>query len=250
MNEIMLFNSPQFGEVRTAGTPDNPFFCLADVCRALELDPSAVVRRLDDGVISSHPTLDALGRTQKANFVNEDGLYDVILDSRKPEARAFRKWITGEVIPSIRKTGGYIPGDTDEEIMAKALQIAQRTIDSKAQRIQILEGENGVLKEELQVMAPKAQYTDEVLQSTETYTFTEMAKALNFKSAQAFIKRLIEDKMAYRQSGQVMLMARYAGHGYTTTRTARFFRHDGSVGTSTSTVFTEKGRMFLHERYR
>lgn len=249
MNEIMLFNSPQFGEVRTAGTPDNPFFCLVDICAALDLSASKVAQRLSKDVLSKYP-LQTNGGEQLTNFVNEDGLYDVILDSRKPEARAFRKWITSEVIPSIRKTGGYIPGDTDEEIMAKALQIAQRTIDSKAQRIQILEGENGVLKEELQVMAPKAQYTDEVLQSTETYTFTEMAKALNFKSAQAFIKRLIEDKMAYRQSGQVMLMARYAGHGYTTTRTARFFRHDGSVGTSTSTVFTEKGRMFLHERYR
>lgn len=104
---ITIFNNPQFGDIRTAGTPETPLFCLADVCKALELQGSAVIRRLDDGVITSHPISDSLGRQQVANFVSEDGLYDVILDSRKPEAKVFRKWITSEVIPSIRKTGGY-----------------------------------------------------------------------------------------------------------------------------------------------
>ena len=105
--QLQVFNNEDFGEIRTAGTPENPLFCLADVCKALELDASAVMRRLEDGVISSHPIVDKLGRTQNANFVNEDGLYDVILDSRKPEAKKFRKWITSEVLPSIRKTGFY-----------------------------------------------------------------------------------------------------------------------------------------------
>ena len=104
---ITIFNNPQFGDIRTAGTPETPLFCLADVCKALELQASAVIRRLDDGVITSHPISDSLGRLQVANFVSEDGLYDVILDSRKPEAKVFCKWITSEVIPSIRKTGGY-----------------------------------------------------------------------------------------------------------------------------------------------
>lgn len=104
---ITIFNNPQSEYLRTAGTPETPLFCLADVCKALELQASAVIRRLDDGVITSHPISDSLGRQQVANFVSEDGLYDVILDSRKPEAKVFRKWITSEVIPSIRKTGGY-----------------------------------------------------------------------------------------------------------------------------------------------
>ena len=104
---ITIFNNPQFGDIRTAGIPETPLFCLANVCKTLELQASAVIRRLDDGVITSHPISDSLGRQQVANFVSEDGLYDVILDSRKPEAKVFRKWITSEVIPSIRKTGGY-----------------------------------------------------------------------------------------------------------------------------------------------
>ena len=116
---LQIYVHEKFGEIRTAGTWDNPLFCLADVCRALKLDSSAVMRRLEDGVISSHPITDSLGRTQKANFVNEDGLYEVVLDSRKPEAKKFRKWITGEVLPSIRKTGMYVNPNFDNERWAK-----------------------------------------------------------------------------------------------------------------------------------
>ena len=107
VNQLQIFSNEEFGEIRTAGTWEHPLFCLADLCRVLELDSSAVMRRLEDGVITNHPILDKLGRLQNANFVNEDGLYDVILDSRKPEAKKFRKWITSEVLPAIRKTGEY-----------------------------------------------------------------------------------------------------------------------------------------------
>lgn len=111
MSEIQIFNNPQFGEIRTAGTSENPLFCLSDLCKCLGLSAKFVNQRLSDEVVSNNPITDRLGRTQNALFVNEDGLYDVILDSRKPEARAFRKWVTGEVLPSIRKTGSYIPDD-------------------------------------------------------------------------------------------------------------------------------------------
>lgn len=133
-NQIVIFNNPQFGEIRTAGTSDNPLFCLADVCRVLDLQPSRVKDRLEDGVISSNPIPDSLGRMQNTNFVNEDGLYDVILDSRKPEAKVFRKWVTSDVLPTIRKTGGYItitPEMSDAEILAKAVLVAQTTIANR-----------------------------------------------------------------------------------------------------------------------
>ena len=107
-NPFTIFYNPLFGEIRTAGTADNPLFCLADVCKALNLSQGHVRERLNDGVVSTEPITDSLGRTQQANFVNEDGLYDVILDSRKPEAKAFRKWVTSEVLPLIRRTGGYM----------------------------------------------------------------------------------------------------------------------------------------------
>ena len=95
MAAIEIFKNESFGEVRVAGTSEQPLFCLADVCKVLELgNPSQVKTRLDDGVISNEVIPDSLGRQQEMTFVNEDGLYDVILDSRKPQARAFRKWIT------------------------------------------------------------------------------------------------------------------------------------------------------------
>ena len=142
MAQIQVFQSPQFGQVRTAGTSDNPQFCLADICRVLDLQSSAVMRRLQDDVITSHPITDSLGREQFANFVNEDGLYDVILDSRKPEAKQFRKWVTSEVLPSIRKTGGYgmyqVPQTFAEALMLAAQQQQQLEVAQAEQvRLQI-----------------------------------------------------------------------------------------------------------------
>lgn len=247
---IKLFSNPTFGSVRTAGTPANPLFCLADLCKVLDLHSNVVRQRLSDDVCSTYPIVDNMGREQQVNFVNEDGLYDVILDSRKPEAKAFRKWITSEVLPAIRQTGGYIQtasDDTDADIMAKALLIAQRTIDSKSQRIQMLEGEKNLLEQENKILQPKAQYTDDVLQSDETYTFTQLAKELNFRSVNTFINKLRDGHVIFKQSGQWMLTAKYSGNGYTKARTAQFFHSDGSIGTNTNTVWTEKGRMFLHQ---
>ena len=108
MAEIEIFKNERFGEVRVFGTNEDPLFCLADICKILELgNPSQVKSRLEDGVISNEVIPDSLGRLQETTFINEDGLYDVILDSRKPQAKSFRKWITSEVLPSIRKHGSY-----------------------------------------------------------------------------------------------------------------------------------------------
>lgn len=117
MNDLQIFNNEEFGEVRTVTKDDEVLFCLGDLCRILELTAKGVKQRLDDEVISNYPIPDTLGRIQNTIFVNEDGLYDVILDSRKENARKFRKWVTGEVLPSIRKTGSYSkPLTTSEQI--------------------------------------------------------------------------------------------------------------------------------------
>lgn len=120
-------------EVRVVGTPEQPLFVLADVCKVLDIgNPSDVKRRLEDGVDSIEVISDSVGRSRNTVVINEDGLYDVILDSRKPQAKRFRKWVTGEVLPSIRKDGGYMIARQDEspeEIMARSLLIAQSTIE-------------------------------------------------------------------------------------------------------------------------
>ena len=102
MNEIQVFNNPQFGAVRTAGTADNPMFCLADVCQAIGIGNSrAVKNRLEEDDVSLIDTIDNLGRTQQVTFVTESGLYDVIIRSDSEQAKPFRKWVTSEVLPSI-----------------------------------------------------------------------------------------------------------------------------------------------------
>ena len=120
MNEIKIFENEQFGKIRTVVSDSGePMFCLVDVCRVLELAPSKVSQRLDKDVLSKYH-IETVGGMQMANFVNEDGLYDAILGSRKEEARKFRKWVTNEVLPSIRKNGGYIStseSDTPDVIM-------------------------------------------------------------------------------------------------------------------------------------
>lgn len=112
-SEITIFSNDEFGQVRTTVDENGEtLVCLVDVCRVLDLDPSQIVRRLDKEVVSKHP-LSTKGGKQLANFVNEDGFYDVVLESRKPNAKKFRKWVTSEVLPAIRKTGMYAK-DGDE----------------------------------------------------------------------------------------------------------------------------------------
>lgn len=121
MNDLQIFSNSEFGEIRTITKDDEALFCLGDLCRILELTAKGVKQRLTDEVISNYPIPDSLGRIQNTIFVNEDGLYDVILDSRKENARKFRKWVTSEVLPTIRKTGSYsMPKTTGGQIQLLA----------------------------------------------------------------------------------------------------------------------------------
>lgn len=174
-NEMKIFESPEFGRIRTVSDErGEPWFCLADVCKVLGLKQRHVRERLDDGVVSTDTISDSLGRTQMANFVNEDGLYDVILDSRKPSARAFRKWVTSEVLPQIRRTGGFIPleGQDDEKtILAKAVRILNRTLEQKDVLLR--------RKEELiEEQRPKVEFADALTAGDGCILISEMAKLL------------------------------------------------------------------------
>ena len=174
MQAIQIFNNPSFGNVRVAGTEVNPLFCLADVCKALDLQPSAVMRRLDDGVISNNPITDNLGRQQVANFVNEDGLYDVILDSRKPEAKQFRKWITSEVLSTIRKHGAYMTDNIIEKTLSDPDYLIQLATTLKQERQQRIEAERKVAAAQ-----PAVTFTQAVSGSASSCLIGELAKLIN-----------------------------------------------------------------------
>ena len=118
MNELQIFSNEEFGSVRTITKDNEPMFCLADVCKALELEQvSRVKSRLKEDGVTNSKVIDRLGREQEAIFINESNLYRVIFQSRKPSAERFTDWVTDEVIPSIRKTGTYgKPMSTAEQI--------------------------------------------------------------------------------------------------------------------------------------
>lgn len=131
---IKIFENAQFGQIRTSVTESGePLFCLADVCKALGLEQSHRVKpRLQQNGVTTITVIDSMNREQRANFITEPNLYKCIFQSRKKEAEQFQDWVCGEVLPSIRKSGGYMVAkadETPEQIMARALMVAKDTID-------------------------------------------------------------------------------------------------------------------------
>ena len=169
MNELQIFNNEDFGSVRTITKDNEPMFCLADVCRALDITHVTDVKsRLKQDGVGTSEVIDSLGRKQTATFINESNLYKVIFQSRKPSAEKFTDWVTDEVIPSIRKNGGYIANQeqmTPEQIVANALIVAQNIITQKDKQIE--------------EMKPKAEFFDAVADSKTAVPMNEVAKTLN-----------------------------------------------------------------------
>lgn len=172
MEAIKIFENDRFGAVRVSGTSENPLFCLSDVCSVLGLRQGDVKQRLDKGVVSTQP-LETTGGIQQANFVNEDGLYDVILDSRKPEAKQFRKWITSEVIPSIRKHGAYMTNDTLEKALTSPDFLIQLATNLKEEQQKRIEAERKVTE-----AAPAVAFTNAVQSANSSCLIGELAKLI------------------------------------------------------------------------
>lgn len=208
MNNIQIFNNPEFGQVRTVTIDDEPWFAGKDVATALGYSNTkdALARHVDtDDKRGSRITTPS--GTQEMTIINESGLYSLILSSKLPTAKKFRRWVTSEVLPAIRKTGGYIPHDeemSDAEIMAKAFQISQRTIEEQHRKIGALEIEKSHLQVENQVMAPKADYFDELVDRNLLTNFRDTAKQLGI-APKKFVTLLLEKKYIFRdQKGKLM----------------------------------------------
>ena len=140
MNNLQIFKNEKFGEMRTAEINNIPFACLADVCNILDLEQvSRVKSRLNPDGVTISKVIDSLGREQNATFINESNLYKVIFQSRKPEAEEFTEWVTNEVLPSIRKNGGYIAGQetlSDDELIQKALLVATNKLKEREKQLE------------------------------------------------------------------------------------------------------------------
>lgn len=184
MNELRVFKNATFGEIRVEQLGLDPWFIAKDICTALDLtNVTETLKRLDEDELSITEVIDSIGRKQRMYIVNESGLYNLILQSRKLEAKKFKKWITSEVIPSIRRNGGYIAGQenlSEDELMAKALLVAQNKIAEK----------DRLLKE----AEPKLLLANSVLVSKDSDIYVrEMAKILKQAGYNTGEERLFEE---------------------------------------------------------
>ena len=230
------------------GTAERPMFLAKEIASVIgHSDVSTMMRAVDDDEKEANNVC-TLGGSQTAWFLTEDGLYELLMQSRKPVAKEFKRGVK-TILKEIRRTGGYIAAKEDEtpaEIMARALKVADATLKRQEQRLQMLEGRVEVQQEHIRVLEPKAEYTDEVLQSPNTYTFTQMAKELDFRTVAHLTAYLKKKGIIFRQSGRWMTTADHSGKGYTKTRTVAFDHSDGRPDTTVYTVWTEPGRLFLH----
>jgi len=240
MNELQIFNSNEFGQIRTVTKDNEPWFVATDICKALELsNPTMATQRLDEDERSKFN----LGRQGEAVIVNEFGLYNLVLASRKQGAKEFKRWITHEVIPSIRKSGGYIAGQeqmSDAELMAKALLVAQKQIEERNKQIE--------------VMKPKAIFADAVSTSKTSILVGDLAKLICQNGYQIGQKRLFEwlRENGYLIKGGLsknMPMQRYVEQGLFEIKESNVQNPDGSVRITKTTKITGKGQVYFVNKF-
>jgi prophage antirepressor-like protein len=232
---IISINHEQFGQLRAVlDERGEPWFVGSDVANSLGYsNPRKALRdHVDEEDKTRNETFLVNGTAPI--LINESALYTLVLRSKIKDARIFRRWVTSEVLPSIRKNGGYMmasPDESDEVILARALQIMQATLQRRDEQIAQLK--------------PRAEYADHVLDSITCITTTQLAKELDM-TAQELNRLLCEMHIQYWQSGQYLLYADYARQGYAKNRTHSYRGHDDTLRTNTYLVWTERGRDFIH----
>lgn len=244
-NKLEIFKSEEFGEIRSITIKNEPYFVGKDIAEILKYtNPQKALRDhvdAEDKTVNESFTVNGT----RGILINESGLYSLIMSSKLPIARKFKRWITNEVLPSIRKNGGYIQGQeelSDDELISKALLVANRKIEEK----------NKILIEkeaEIKQLKPKAKYCDLILQSPSTITVTSIAKDYGM-SGIAFNQLLHELGIQYKQSQQWFLFAKYQNQGYTHGKTTQFYRNNGTVDYKINTEWTQKGRLFLYNKLK
>lgn len=209
MNNLKIFESKEFGSVRVIDGEGGPWFVGKDVAVILGYSNprDALVKHVDPEDKNTVANRDGIRGNPNMTVINESGVYSLILSSKLPQAKMFKRWITTEVLPAIRRTGGYVHGMeelSDTEIVARALQISQKIIDDRNRRIGELEVQNSALVVSNQVMRPKADYFDQLVDRNLLTNFRETAKQLQIPERQ-FISFLLAKKYIYRdKKGKLM----------------------------------------------
>ena len=276
MNNLTVFENPEFGPIRTVELDGEPWLVGKDVAAALgysntkdalashvDDEDKRILQRSEIATIENHIPKSVLPvnfvsadvPNRGLTIINESGLYSLVLSSKLPTARKFRRWVTSEVLPSIHKTGGYIAGQKElspAELMAKALKVANDVLAERDARIAKLDAENVALLAEneaqRQVIAdfePVKQYVDTILQSKDAVTTTQIAADYGM-SAKELNRILFQEGVQHKVNGQWILYKKYMGKGLTVSRTIHFLHSDGRPDTKMNTCWTQKGRMMIH----
>src|SRR5690625_1300197 len=229
---------------------NEPHFLLRDVCNILGIGHVATVRkRLEDDVVSNYPIKDRLGRTQQATFVNEDGLYDVILDSRKPEAKKFRKWITSEVIPSIRKHGAYMTPEKIEKVLLSPDTLIKLATNLKEEQKKRKQAERTIKKQK-----PKVLFADAVETSRSSVLVGELAKLIKQNGYNIGQNRLFK---WLRDNGYLMKRGQSRNLPTQKSMDLELFEvkkrtinnPDGSIRTTSTPMVTGKGQVYFIDKF-
>lgn len=245
MNEIKIYENAEFGQVRTLEIDGEPWFVGKDVAEILGYANSrkAITDHIDEedkGVTKCY----TLGGTQEIIIINESGMYSLIISSKLPKAKEFKRWVTSEVLPSIRKRGLYATEDliNNPDLAIKAFQALKEERERTAQlqtTVKKLEQINGELR-------AKADYTDVILKNKGLVTITQIAKDYGM-SGKKMNKLLNDLGVQYKQSSQWLLYRKYHDKGYTHSETVEITRANGSPDIVMETKWTQKGWLFLYE---
>lgn len=254
MKGIEIFKNDRFGEVRVAGTSENPLFCLTDVCRVLEIkNVSDCKSRLDQRgvVLTDTPTYNQHGAEviQQLVFINEKNLYKVIMRSDKPQAEPFQDWVCGEVLPSIRKHGAYMTNDTLEKALTSPDFLIQLATNLKEEQQKRIEAEQKIRSD-----APKVLFADAVSTSRRSCLIAELAKILQQNGIKIGQNRLFD---WLRKNGYLCQKGQYYNQpsqksmelGLFEIKQTTINKPDGSVLVSTTTKVTGKGQIYFVDKF-
>ena len=245
MNQLQIFKSPEFGQVRTVTIDNEPWFVGKDIAENLGYsNPRDALSNHVDNEDKADVVIHDGSQNRTMTAINESGLYSLVLGSKLPSAKRYKRWVTTEVLPSIRKHGMYA---TDELLDNPDLLIQVATaLKEEREKNKQLETEVKVKNQLIGELKPKADYMDQILNNKGLVTITQIAKDYGM-SGQAMNELLHSFKVQYKQSEQWLLYSKYHDLGYTHSSTVDIKRKDGTPDIRMNTKWTQKGRLFLYE---
>ena len=246
--EMQLFKNQEFGEIRAVEINGEPWLVGKDVAIVLGYKNTrqAISSNVDEEDRGVHQ-IDTPSGVQEMTIINESGLYSLVISSKLPTAKKFKKWVTSEVLPSVRKHGAYMTPKTIDELLANPdliIQLATQLKEERAERKR-LEEENEVQRQTIADYTPKVLYYDTILQSKEALAVTQIAADYGL-SAKALNKILHEEGIQHRVGNQWVLYRKYMGEGYTKSETIPISRTGGVKDSVLFTKWTQKGRILIH----